>query len=142
MSEIKEIKVLGEYIVLTDRKYTETDEWAKVEGDLVVVGVTDYAQKKLKDIVGVVFEEIGKKVNKGDIVAELESIKSRAEVYAPITGKIIEVNTRLEEEPDLVNSDPYGKGWLVKIKPDNVDDVNKLLTPEQYAKHIEKREKS
>lgn len=137
-----EIKVLGEYIVLTDRRYTETDEWVKVEGDIIVIGVTDYAQKKLKDIVGVVFEEPGKKVNKGDVVAELESIKSRGEIYAPVAGKIVETNTRLEEEPDLINSDPYGEGWLVKIKPDNINDVEKLLTPEQYAKHIEEREKS
>ncbi len=139
---MSEIKVLGEYIVLKDRKYTETDEWAKLEGEIVVVGVTDYAQKKLKDIVGVVFEEPGKKVNKGDIVAELESIKSRGEIYAPVSGEIIEVNTRLEEEPDLVNSDPYGEGWLVKIKPDDPSEVEKLLTPEEYAKKIEEREKS
>jgi len=139
---MSEIRVLGEYVVLTDRRYTETDEWVKVEGDIVIVGVTDYAQKKLKDIVGVVFEEPGKKVSKGDVVAELESIKSRGEIYAPVAGEIVEVNTRLEEEPDLINSDPYGEGWLVKIKPDNISDVEKLLTPEQYAKHIEKREKS
>lgn len=139
---MSELKVLGEYVVLTDRKYTETDEWAKVEGDVVVIGVTDYAQKKLKDIVGVVFEEAGKKVSKGDVVAELESIKSRGEVYAPVSGEIVEVNSRLEEEPDLVNSDPYGEGWLVKLKPDNLEDVEKLLTPEQYARHIEEREKS
>lgn len=139
---MSEIRVLGEYVVLTDRRYTETDEWVKVEGDIVVVGVTDYAQKKLKDIVGVVFEEPGKKVNKGDVVAELESIKSRGEIYAPVAGEIVEVNTRLEEEPDLINSDPYGEGWLVKIKPDNISDAEKLLTPEQYAKHVEKREKS
>jgi len=139
---MSEIRVLEEYVVLTDRRYTETDEWVKVEGDIVIVGVTDYAQKKLKDIVGVVFEEPGKKVSKGDVVAELESIKSRGEIYAPVAGEIVEVNTRLEEEPDLINSDPYGEGWLVKIKPDNISDVEKLLTPEQYAKHIEKREKS
>ncbi len=139
---MSEIRVLGEYVVLTDRRYTETDEWVKVEGDIVIVGVTDYAQKKLKDIVGVVFEEPGKKVSKGDVVAELESIKSRGEIYAPVAGEIVEVNTRLEEEPDLINSDPYGEGWLVKIKPNNISDVEKLLTPEQYAKHIEKREKS
>ena len=139
---MSEIRVLEEYVVLTDRRYTETDEWVKVEGDIVIVGVTDYAQKKLKDIVGVVFEEPGKKVSKGDVVAELESIKSRGEIYAPVAGEIVEVNTRLEEEPDLINSDPYGEGWLVKIKPNNISDVEKLLTPEQYAKHIEKREKS
>ncbi len=138
---MSEIKVL-EYIVLKDRRYTETDEWVKLEGEVAVIGVTDYAQKKLKDIVGVVFEEPGKKVNKGDVVAELESIKSRGEIYAPVSGEIVEVNTRLEEEPDLVNSDPYGEGWLVKIKPDDPSEVEKLLTPEEYAKKIEEREKS
>jgi len=138
---MSEIKVL-EYIVLKDRKYTETDEWVKLEGEVAVIGVTDYAQKKLKDIVGVVFEEPGKKVNKGDVVAELESIKSRGEIYAPVSGEIVEVNTKLEEEPDLVNSDPYGEGWLVKIKPDDPSEVEKLLTPEEYAKKIEEREKS
>ena len=139
---MSEIKVLGEYIILTDRKYMETDEWVKMEGDIAVIGISDYAQKKLKDIVGVEFKEPGTKVRKGDLVAEVESIKSRGEIYAPFDGEIIEVNTRLEDEPDIINSDPYGEGWLVKMKPDNPEEYEKLLSPEEYAKTIEEREKS
>ncbi len=139
---MSEIKVLGEYIILTDRKYMETDEWVKMEGDIAVIGISDYAQKKLKDIVGVEFKEPGTKVKKGDLIAEVESIKSRGEIYAPFDGEIVEVNTQLEDEPDIINSDPYGEGWLVKMKPDNPEEYEKLLSPEEYAKTIEEREKS
>ncbi len=139
---MSEIKVLGEYIILTDRKYMETDEWVKMEGDIAIIGISDYAQKKLKDIVGVEFKEPGTKVKKGDLIAEVESIKSRGEIYAPLDGEIIEVNTQLEDEPDIINNDPYGEGWLVKMKPDNPEEYEKLLSPEEYAKTIEEREKS
>ena len=131
---------VGDYLVLRDRLYTETDEWAKKEDDVVVVGVTDYAQKKLRDIVGVELPEVGREVRAGEVVASLESVKAAADVYAPVSGKIVEVNERLEEEPELINNDPYGEGWLFKIEVADPRELEKLLTPEKYVEHIKKRE--
>jgi len=102
--------------------------------------VTDYAQKKLRDIVGVELPEIGREVRAGEVVVSLESVKAAAEVYAPVSGRIVEVNERLEEEPELINSDPYGEGWLFKIEIADPRELEKLLTPEKYAEHIKKRE--
>jgi len=135
----EEIRV-GDYLVLRDRLYTETDEWAKKEDSVVVVGVTDYAQKKLRDIVGVELPEVGREVRAGEAIASLESVKAAADVYAPVSGKIVEVNGRLEEEPELINNDPYGEGWLFKIEIVDPKELEKLLTPEKYAEHIRRRE--
>jgi glycine cleavage system H protein len=134
-----EIRV-GNYIVLSDRKYTKTDEWVKVEGDIAIVGITDYAQKKLRDIVGVELPEVGKEVKKGEAIVAIESVKAAADAYAPISGEIIEVNEKLLDEPETINKDPYGEGWLVKISIKKPDELDELLTPEQYAEKIRKEE--
>ena len=136
---MSEIRVDG-YVVLTDRRYTETDEWVKLEGDVAVVGITDYAQKKLRDIVGVELPEKGRRVKKGEAVAAIESVKAAADVYAPFDGEIIEVNERLYEEPELLNREPY-QAWIFKMRVDDPSQYEKLLTPEQYAEHIKAREK-
>lgn len=128
---------LGEYLVRKDLLYTTKDEWVRVEEGVVTLGVTDYAQKKLKYIVNVELPEIGKKVGADDVVATLESVKAVAEVYSPIEGEVIEVNEELTEKPDLINTDPYGKGWIVKLKPSDID-RSKLLSPEDYADKISK----
>ncbi len=135
---MSELRVDG-YIVLTDRRYTETDEWVKLEGDIAVVGITDYAQKKLRDIVGVELPEKGRRVKKGEAVASIESVKAAADVYAPLDGEIIEVNERLYEEPELLNREPY-EAWMFKMRVDDPSQYEKLLTPEQYAEHIRARE--
>ena len=135
----EELKV-NNYIILRDRRYTKSDEWAKLEGDIAVVGITDYAQKKLRDIVGVELPEAGRKVRAGEAVASIESVKAAADVYAPLSGEIVEVNERLLDEPELLNHDPYGEGWMFKIKVDDPSEYEKLLTPEQYAEKIKKEE--
>ena len=136
MSEIK----VKDYTVLTDRLYTETDEWIKVTDDVAVVGITDYAQKKLKDSVGIELPEVGKKVKKGEAIGVIESIKATADVYAPISGEVVEVNEKLLDSPELINNDPYGDGWIVKIKIEDKSELDKLLKPQEYANKIEKEE--
>ncbi len=134
-----EIRV-GNYIVLTDRRYTDTDEWVKVEDGVAVVGITDYAQKKLRDIVGVELPETGRRVKRGEAIAAIESIKAAADVYAPVSGEVVEVNERLLDEPELLNRDPYGEGWMFKIRVEDPGELEKLLTPEQYAERIKREE--
>ena len=111
-----------------------------ITGDVATIGITDYAQRKLRDIVGVELPEKDTEVKKGESIASIESIKTVAEVYAPVSGIVVDTNTRLLEEPELLNNDPYGDGWILKIKITNMNEVELLLTPEQYAEHIASRE--
>jgi len=124
-------------LVLEDRFYTKTHEWVKLDGSLAIIGITDYAQKKLHEIVYVDLPEIGVKVSKGDKIAEIESVKSVAEVYSPVSGEVTHINKELIDNPGLINSDPYGNGWIVKLKPINWNsEVNELLTADMYRKLI------
>ena len=129
---------LGEYIVRKDLMYTKTDEWVRREDDVIVIGITDYAQKKLKHIVNIELPEKGKEVKTGDAIATLESVKTVADVYTPASGVIIDVNEKLINTPDIINNDPYGEGWIVKIRIS--EEPKELLTPEDYVKKIEKEE--
>ena len=130
-----EINVDG-YIILKDRLYTKTHEWIKIEGGTGTVGITDYAQKELQDITYVELPETGISVSAGEEVATVESVKHTSPIYSPVTGEIIEVNEILEDEPDTVNRDPYGDGWIFKIKLSDPDEVNSLLSPEAYAELV------
>ncbi len=121
-------------------KYTKEHEWIQVDGEVGIVGITDYAQNELSDIVFVELPEVGQKVAKGERVATLEAVKTVADVYSPVTGEVIEVNERLTDEPDLINRDPYGDGWIVKIKIENPDELNDLLSAEEYEKLVEEEE--
>ena len=134
-----EIRV-GDYVILKDRLYTESDEWVKREDNVVVIGITDYAQKKLRDIVGVELPEPGSSVKAGEAVGSIESVKAAADIYAPVSGEVVEVNERLYDEPEIVNKDPYGEGWMFKIRMSDEKELEKLLTPEQYAEKIRKEE--
>lgn len=118
--------------------YTITDEWVRVEGDIARIGVTDYAQKMLRDVVGVDLPKPGVRVERGKAVAVIESIKATAEIYAPITGVVIEVNERLREEPELINKDPYGAGWIVAIKIEDRRELDQLLTPQAYIEKVQR----
>ncbi|MEM4369623.1 MAG: glycine cleavage system protein GcvH, partial [Desulfurococcaceae archaeon] len=102
----------------------------------VRVGITDYAQKELKDVVAVELPEIGRIVKKGEEIGMIDSVKATSPYYAPISGKIVDVNRELEKSPELVNRDPYGAGWIVVIEPSDPSEYEKLLTPEQYAEKI------
>lgn len=116
----------------SELKYARTHEWVKIEGDLVITGITDHAQDELGDLVYVETPEVGSKVTAGEQAGVVESVKTASDIHAPVSGTIVEVNTDLEDDPDFVNDDPYGKGWIYKIKPDNIADVEKLLTNSEY----------
>ena len=129
-----------------DCKYTKTHEWAQAApdspkgyaGQVVIVGITDFAQHQLSDITYVELPEVGKHFTAGQEMAVVESIKAAADVYAPISGTIIETNPALADNPGLINSDPYGKSWLVKIKPDNLKDLDGLMSAAEYEAQAEK----
>jgi glycine cleavage system H protein len=117
-----------------DLRYTEEHEWARREGARVTVGITDYAQDALGDVVYVDLPASGTRVEKGQPFGEVESTKSVSDLYAPLTGVIVERNETLESSPELVNSDPYGQGWMVVIEPDAPDEVGSLLSAADYEK--------
>lgn len=116
----------------SELKYARTHEWVKIEGDLVITGITDHAQDELGDLVYVETPEVGSKVTAGEQAGVVESVKTASDIHAPVSGTVVEVNTDLEDDPDFVNDDPYGKGWIYKVKPDNIADVEKLLTNAEY----------
>lgn len=114
--------------------YTKDHEWARVEGDTATVGITDYAQSELGDIVYVELPEVGATVKQGESFGTIEAVKAVSDLYAPLSGEVTEVNTNLEDSPELVNQDPYGAGWMIKIKISNPDEVNNLLSKADYEK--------
>ena len=117
--------------------YTKEHEWVKVEGDVATVGITDYAQDQLGDIIYVELPEVGRKVKQMEAVATVEAVKTAADVYSPVSGEVIETNAKLSEKPELLNEDPYGEGWMFKLKMENPEELKNLLSPEEYRKLIE-----
>ena len=123
-----------------DLRYTTSDEWVKVDGKIATIGISDYAQDSLSDVVFVeVTPSKGETVQKNDIVATVESVKAAADVNSPITGKVIEINENLPQSPELVNSDPYGKAWMLKIELDKPAELDKLMDAQTYLKFCEDR---
>ncbi len=117
----------------TDRLYSKDHEWVKNQGDgTAIIGITDYAQEMLTDIVFVELPPVGKKVAKGESVAVVESVKSVSDVYAPVSGEVIDVNTALENAPDLINSDAFGDGWIAKLKLADAVELQSLLSAAGY----------
>ena len=119
-----------------DLKYTKDHEWARVEGDEAVVGITDYAQDKLGSIVFVELPPPGKSFKKGQTVVTVDSVKAVAEVYSPLSGEVTEANESLKDTPEVINQDPYGQGWMVKIKLSAPAELGGLLTPEAYEAFV------
>jgi glycine cleavage system H protein len=117
-------------------KYTKDHEWIRVEADHAFVGITDYAQGELGDIVFIEIETLGEHVSQGDIFGTIEAVKTVSDLFMPIGGEIMEVNAALEDAPELINTDPFQKGWLIKIKPDDLSQLNTLLTAAQYKELI------
>ena len=115
-----------------DLKYARTHEWVRIEGDLVVTGISDHAQDALGDLVYVEAPEAGTHLTAGEQAGVVESVKTASDIHAPISGTVVEVNTELEDDPDFVNDAPYTKGWIYKIKPDNIADIEKLLSSADY----------
>ncbi|WP_417445693.1 glycine cleavage system protein GcvH [Kangiella sp.] len=118
-------------------KYVSSHEWIRDEGDgVVTVGITDHAQELLGDVVFVDAPEVDSEVDVGDEIAVVESVKAASDIYAPLAGTILEVNEELEDSPELINSDPYGDGWMFKMKLVDADDMDSLLSAEEYADEI------
>lgn len=123
-------KEISELNLPADIKYAKDHEYARLEGDTVKVGLDDYAQDQLGDIVFVEMPEVGDTFKKGEVFATVESVKAVSECYMPVGGEITAINEELEDEPELVNSDPYGKGWMVEVKPADVAEMDTLMTSE------------
>jgi glycine cleavage system H protein len=119
-----------------DLRYTDTHEWVKVGKETITVGITDFAQRQLSDITYVELPETARHFPAGGELAVVESIKAAADICAPISGTITEVNSSLADNPGILNTDPYGAGWLVKIKPDNPEDADKLMPAADYKKLV------
>ncbi|HLU11243.1 MAG TPA: glycine cleavage system protein GcvH [Oceanobacillus sp.] len=125
--------------VPADLKYARSDEWLRLEGDTATIGISDYAQDQLNDIVFVELPEVGKTVAKGESFGVVESVKAASDLYSPISGTVTEVNTALQDQPELINSDPYGRGWIVKLKVTDASGADDLMDAEAYKAYIETR---
>ena len=127
---------VGDKMNPTELKYSKDHEWAKVEGDIVIVGITDFAQKQLTDIVFVELPEKGKQVEANKQMAVVESVKSVSEINVPVSGKIIRINEKIEDSPELINKSPYDAGWLVEIEIKDLQEIDDLLDSKSYEKSI------
>ncbi len=119
-----------------DRKYAKEHEWIKMKDEIGTVGITDHAQEQLTDVVFVELPQKGKKVKKDQPMAVIESVKSVSDVYAPVSGEVVEVNQDLQDHPEYINSSPYEKGWILKIKPENPKEVDTLMSGKEYEEFI------
>lgn len=117
-------------------KYTTDHEWVKIEGDIATIGVTDYAQGELGDIVYVEIETEGEELDKGEVFGTVEAVKTVSDLFMPVKGEVVEINEGIETSPEVVNEDPYGAGWMIKIKLDDTSEVGDLLSAEQYQEEI------
>ncbi|WP_096190088.1 glycine cleavage system protein GcvH [Evansella halocellulosilytica] len=119
-----------------DFKYSEEHEWVKVEGDKIRIGITDFAQSELGDIVFVELPEVGDEIEADEPFGSVESVKTVSELYAPISGKVVEINEELEDSPEFVNESPYEKAWMIIVKPSDASEVDNLMTAEKYEEMI------
>lgn len=119
-----------------DLKYTKDHEWVRVDGNVATVGVTDFAQSELGDIVFVEIETLDEELEKEEVFGSVEAVKTVSDLFMPIGGTVIEINENIESSPELVNSDPYGKGWMIKIEINEASDIENLLTAEAYSNLI------
>lgn len=130
------MKELGELVLPDDVRYADDHEWAKPQDDRVSIGISDYAQDQLGDIVFVELPRTGETFGKGDQFGTVESVKAVAELYMPLGGEILSVNTSLEESPELLNKAPYAEGWIIQVKPADPSDLNALMTKETYVEML------
>jgi len=118
-------------------KYTKDHEWVKIEGDTATVGITDFAQSELGDIVYVEVETLDEELAQEEVFGTVEAVKTVSDLFMPLSGKVIEFNESLEDEPELVNENPYDNGWIIKIKLSNPEEVDNLLSSDDYTAHVE-----
>lgn len=123
----------------SDVKYTKNDEWVRIEGDTATIGITDYAQDQLNDIVYVEFPDVGSTLKQGAAFGVVESVKAASDVYTPVGGTVTEINSALSDEPEQINSDPFGKGWLIKLKVSNAAEEDSLMDAAAYSAFCESR---
>jgi glycine cleavage system H protein len=129
-------KILNKMSIPSELKYTKDHEWVRIEGNIAVVGITDFAQGELGDIVFVDIDSVGDELNAGDVFGSVEAVKTVSDLYLPLSGKVVEFNEELEGEPELVNTDPYGRGWIIKLEIASGADQSELLSAEQYNEVI------
>ena len=120
----------------SELKYTKDHEWIKIEGNVATVGITDFAQSELGDIVYIDVDTLDEELSTNEVFGSVEAVKTVSDLFLPVSGKVIEVNEALEDEPELVNSDPYGKGWIIKLEVAEGTDLSQLLSAEQYLEVI------
>jgi len=131
---------LSEYLTPDDSLYTKQDEWIRWENDLVFVGITDYAQQQLGDIVFVELPAVGAQISKDEPYGVIESVKAVSDLYAPLTGEVVAINGEIGETPERINEDCYGEGWLIQIVPSDDDERETLLEPAAYQHYLEERD--
>ena len=119
-----------------DIKFTDDHEWIKIDHNIVTIGITDFAQSELGDIIYVEFPDIGTKFDNKDSIGTLEAVKTVADIFAPLSGLITEINEALEDNPELINESPYENGWIIKMKIEDIEDYGKLLNADEYKKLI------
>lgn len=119
-----------------DLRYTRDHEWIKINGTNALIGITDYAQGELGDIVFLEIETVGELLEKGEVFGTVEAVKTVSDLFMPVSGKVVEINQKLENQPELVNKDPYGEGWLIKIEAADPEQINELLDAAGYGKLI------
>lgn len=120
-----------------DRKYSKEHEWIQIDGDRGTVGITDYAQSQLGDVVYVELPEVGATVGAMEVFGTIESVKAVSELYSPVKGEVLEVNEKVVESPELVNSDPYGDAWLIVVKVQDASDLDALMTAARYQEYVD-----
>jgi len=121
-----------------DLRYTDEHEWARIDGDTVIVGITDYAQESLGDVVYIEMPEVGEELKKGEALGSIESVKAVSDVFCPMSGEIIEVNEELSDHPEYVNQSPYDKGWIIEMKISNLEETGELMDSVKYEEFVKK----
>ena len=130
---------MADYDIPPELRYTREDEWVRIEGERVVLGVTDYAQQQLGDVVFVELPAVGASIERGEPFGVVESVKAVADLFGPVSGRVVESNLLLAEQPELVNQDCYGDGWMLVVEPDDPGEIEDLLVAAAYLQHVKDR---
>jgi glycine cleavage system H protein len=130
---------VADYDIPQDLRYTREDEWVRLEGERVLIGITDYAQQQLGDVVFVELPAVGANVERGEPFGVVESVKAVADLFGPVSGRVVEVNALLADQPELVNQDCYGDGWMLVLEPDDPGELEDLLPAADYQQHVKDR---
>ncbi len=122
----------------SDLKYTKEHEWIRLDGQQAFVGITDFAQNQLGEIVYIDVQTVGETIQNGQVFGTVEAVKTVSDLFIPVTAEVLELNEALEDQPELVNTDPYGDGWIIRVAPENISDLDSLLSAEEYRQLIAK----